>query len=275
MISRRSFVLLRTALPLFALALAACDRATDPTQPTLRSGTATFDKKPVPKGVISARVLTNKAGVSVLEVRTGTFDNATNTGTPDGTFEKIEYTIYQNDPGKKPKKIFERNVNFKRSSPNFFSEVISICKKSDEDDPPCEHRDGGHYDDHYDHGDDHDGYDGGHDGHDQKPQPPCPLQAGKSYSISIEADLEGVGAEQEERRRSARHGGLLQEPRDRPVGRKGADGDHDEPARDVGRPARHGRQHDDVSGRGSSTAAPPSASARPARCTCSTPPTST
>jgi plastocyanin len=178
MISHRSSVLLRVVLPFFGLALAACDRATDATQPALRSGTATFDKRPVPKGVISARVLTNKAGVSILEVRTGTFDNATNTGTPAGSFEKIEYTITQNDPGKKAKKIFDRNVTFERSHPTLFSEVINICQKTDENDP--------------DEGDGH-GYDS-HGNTDKKP-PLCPLQIGKSYSISIEADLEGVGGD--------------------------------------------------------------------------------
>jgi hypothetical protein len=176
MISRRNSAFLRVALPLFGLALASCDRATDSTQPALHSGTATFDRKPVPKGVISARVLTNKAGVSILEVRTGTFDNATNTGVPDGWFEKIEYTITQNDPGKKPKKIFDRTVTFERSNPTLFSEVINVCQTDENDSGE---------------GDGH-GYDG-HGNTDKKPLPLCPLQTGKSYSIAIEADLEGVG----------------------------------------------------------------------------------
>jgi hypothetical protein len=88
--------------------------------------------------------------VSILEVRTGSFDNTANTGVSDGWFEKIKYTIVQNDLGMSGKKIFERSVNFKNRSPTVFTEVINLCKKGDEDDPP--------------------------DDADQKPQPPCTLQ---------------------------------------------------------------------------------------------------
>jgi hypothetical protein len=167
MISHRNSALRRVALCVLGLALAACDRATAPTQ--LTHSVASLDKNAAKSGVIAARVLTNKAGVSILEVRTGTFDNATNTGVPDGWFEKIKYTIVQNDLGKNGKKIFERNVNFKKSNPTLFSEVINVCKKGDEDDPPADA--------------------------DKKPHPPCTLQIDKSYTISIEANLKGVGGD--------------------------------------------------------------------------------
>ena len=163
MISHRDSAFVRVAVCLAALALAACDR---PTQPIIGSGFANFDGKEAKNGSISSRVLTNKAGVSILEVRTGTFDNATNTGTANGWFEKIKYTVILLDGSKNGKKIFERNVNFKKTMPTVFSEVINVCKKDDEDDP-------------------------GKDG-DKKPHPPCTLQIDKSYTISIEANLKGV-----------------------------------------------------------------------------------
>ena len=165
MISHRDSAFVRVAVCLAALALAACDR---PTQPIIGSGFANFDGKEAKNGSISSRVLTNKAGVSVLEVRTGSFDNATNTGTPNGWFEKIKYTVILLDGSKNGKKIFERNVNFKKTMPTVFSEVINVCKKEDQDDP-----------------------DG--DGDDKKPHLPCTLQVDRSYVIAIEANVRGVG----------------------------------------------------------------------------------
>ena len=165
MISHRDSAFVRVAVCLAALALAACDR---PTQPIIGSGFANFDGKEAKNGSISSRVLTNKAGVSVLEVRTGTFDNATNTGTPNGWFEKIKYKVILLDGSKDGKKVFERNVNFKKTMPTVFSEVINVCKKEDQDDP-----------------------DG--DGDDKKPHLPCTLQVDRSYVIAIEANVRGVG----------------------------------------------------------------------------------
>src|SRR5258708_17231473 len=168
MISHRNSALLRIALCLFGLVLAACDRATDPTRLT-RSATATFDKNAAKSGVINVRVLTNKVGVSVLELRSGTLDNTTNTGAFNGWFDKIKYTIVQNGVGKSATKVFERNVNFKKTNPTLFSEVINVCKKGNEDDPSPDA--------------------------DKKPHPPCTLQIDGSYTISIEANLKGVGGD--------------------------------------------------------------------------------
>src|ERR1043166_1049843 len=167
MISHRASGIARVAICLAGLTLAACDRAGDIPPPSVRAGSATLSGNAAKNGAISARVLTNKSGVSILEVRTGTFDNTTNTGTPDGWFEKIKYTVILQDGSKNGKKIFERNVNFNKAQPNFFSEVINVCKKGDEDDPPKDP--------------------------DKKPHTPCTLQVDKSYVIAIEANLKGVG----------------------------------------------------------------------------------
>src|SRR5581483_5288714 len=96
MISHR----LPTLLLLSALAapfLTGCsDRLTDPTAPAVQAGPASLTTTPtsLPKiAQIDARFLIAKSGAALIEVRTGTFDDATNTGTPNGYFDKITYTV--------------------------------------------------------------------------------------------------------------------------------------------------------------------------------------
>lgn len=97
---------LRRSLPTLTLlaatfALAACSDRSDITQPT-RAGAANHDGKvgstgnSAKSGGISARVLLDKAGHAVLEIYTGTFDDATNTQGANGYFDKIQYKIYRN-----------------------------------------------------------------------------------------------------------------------------------------------------------------------------------
>jgi hypothetical protein len=156
--------------------LAACDRASQVTEPTFGARDATFDRKVVAHPKISARVLINKAGVAVFEVRTGTFDNATNTGAADGYFQSVSYTIV--DPAnKRYRRVFSREIDFRKSKPTLYSEVINLCGTDN----------------------DHDDY----DGHDHwnlwdlwnllhlKTLPPCPLKFLSTYTVSVNADIAG------------------------------------------------------------------------------------
>jgi hypothetical protein len=169
MISLRTSVRSLLGLAFSGLALTACDRSASPTQPLSRRGAASFDRKQTPPTPISARVLTNKADVSVIEVRTGTFNDSTNAGVPDGVLSNVEYTVTDNSDGKKGKKILHRKVKFERTLPAVFSEVVDLCQSDAEESWDDDH-------------------------HDQKPHVPCPLQAGKSYSISVQAHVERAAA---------------------------------------------------------------------------------
>jgi hypothetical protein len=93
----------RRAIALPTLAVAALFGAcatNDLTQPVHSGGAASTDrgegdhdnKKPIPCPA-TARVLIDKLGNATLEVRSGTFDNATNTGTPYGKIQNVEYTV--------------------------------------------------------------------------------------------------------------------------------------------------------------------------------------
>src|SRR6185312_2234170 len=57
-------------------------------------------------GSIDARVLLDPSGKAQLEVRTGTFDERTNTGTADGVFQSIQYKVFNGAS----KQVVVRNV---------------------------------------------------------------------------------------------------------------------------------------------------------------------
>jgi hypothetical protein len=110
---------------------------------------------------INARVLLDNNGNASLEVRTGTFDARTNTGTADGVFQSIQYKVL-NGVGKQ---VVVRNVSFARSSTSTYVTVMNLCSSGDDD------ADAGNQ------------------------SPSCGTRFGADWSVSIQANLEGVGGD--------------------------------------------------------------------------------
>lgn len=146
-------------------ALAACDRAAGPTQPLLVTGPSASVSNSAKHGQITARILVDGNGVATLEVRTGQWDNATNTGAFDGSFTKIQYKVYD----ERGKQILERNRDFKKTAPTFYTESISLCKAKLDDDDSDDNKSAP-----------------------KLPKPPCGLPFSLSWTVQVKASLKGV-----------------------------------------------------------------------------------
>lgn len=109
-------------------------------------------------GSIDARVLLDKSGNATLEVRTGTFDDRTNTGTPDGVFQSIQYKVLTATG----QQVVVHNVDLSTSTSKYVA-VINLCSNSD------------------DNADTH-----GAD---------CSTKFGSGWAVSVQATLKGVGGD--------------------------------------------------------------------------------
>lgn len=122
---------LRNLAVLAVLPLAiSCDGTSEvvgPLQPVEGSANAqgTSPGNSAKSGRIAARILIDGAGNAMIEVRTGTFDDATGVGVPDGWFEKVHYKVHDASG----KLILTRNVSFspKTAPSSFFSESIPVA----------------------------------------------------------------------------------------------------------------------------------------------------
>ncbi|HVX40456.1 MAG TPA: hypothetical protein VHB25_12870 [Gemmatimonadaceae bacterium] len=142
-----------TAIAVAALALVGCGRDLDPTAPSaLSPNAASFDGRPgnvgnsAKNGSIATRVLLDAQGNATLEVRTGTYDNATNSpafpAATDGWFDKLQYKVLDASG----KQVLVRNVDFKTDGVNVYRSAIDLCSNhkgdagdndGDKDDQPC------------------------------------------------------------------------------------------------------------------------------------------
>lgn len=105
-------------------------------------------------GAIDARVLLDKSGNAVLEVRTGTFDDRTNSGDADGIFESIQYKVLSGSG----KQVVVRNVNFNGTSTSKYVTMMNLCSNGDDGD-----------DDHHSSG--------------------CNMKFGSDWSVSVQANV--------------------------------------------------------------------------------------
>ncbi len=154
-----------------------------PLSATRQAGKANFDGKvgstgnSAKNGSIDVRVLLDKSGGAVLEIRTGTFDDATNTGTPNGYFQNVQYKVY--DGSKKQVQV--ENVKFKTDGTTKYVTSINLCSTNEDEE----------YDDHnHDHDHDHD-----RDHNHENRTPSCAKTFGAGWTVSVQANLKGVGGD--------------------------------------------------------------------------------
>jgi hypothetical protein len=183
-ISLRSFAS-AAGIAVLALTFAACgDNSTDPiagpmpgvaSRSTGNTGnTGNYAKN----GSIVARVLVDKSGNALLEVRTGMFVDETNIGIADGWFQTLQYKI-SNASGKE---VFVKNVNFKKSGATKFVTWIDLCSRGSDDDEA---------------------------GNQQSSS--CSTHFGPGWTASVQAELKGVGGDDKKTdvvRQEARLGNL-------------------------------------------------------------------
>ena len=167
MISLRSFTA-AAVLTLASLTLESCkDGPIGPLAKGASPAGANFDGKvgdvgnSAKNGDIDARVLLDKAGNALLQVRTGTYNPTNNVAVPNGYFQSIQYKIYDD----KGKQVGVRNVKFKTDGINLYSAYIDLCGSSDLNDD------------------------------DDEEAPACTLRYQLSWSVSVQANLKGVGGD--------------------------------------------------------------------------------
>lgn len=175
MISLRTYTSSFTAVALAALALIGCGRDLDgPTGPTgLAPTTVSRDGRPgdagnsAKHGSIATRVLLDAQGNAVLDIRTGTYDDATNSpATPsasDGWFDKLQYKILD----ARGKQVLVQNIDFKSDGVNVYQTTLNLCSRKG---------------------------DAGDDDGDKDDQP-CTTKWGAGWSVLVQANLKGVGGD--------------------------------------------------------------------------------
>src|SRR6185503_21274857 len=118
-------------IAVLALFFTACkDAPTAPTQSSPLPGSANHHYSTGTKSIsdlVDARVLINKAGATILDVHSGTFDDATNTGTPNGVLTSLVYTV-KDASGKK---VASRSINL--SGVTNYVGGINLCSNSSSD----------------------------------------------------------------------------------------------------------------------------------------------
>src|SRR5665213_425605 len=134
MISLRSLLTLTTVVGT-ALTLAACNDNTTSLATGLRPGDADLkasrnSSKSI-TGDVDARVLLDKSGNAIVEFHTGTFNDATNTATPNGTLSSLTYTV--KDAANKNKTVTGATVKFSKSVSSYFYH-LSLCQSQGDDD---------------------------------------------------------------------------------------------------------------------------------------------
>ncbi|HEY4217823.1 MAG TPA: hypothetical protein VGM67_11845 [Gemmatimonadaceae bacterium] len=113
---------------------------------------------------MDARVLLDKSGNPILEVHTGTFDDATNKATPQGTLSSLTYTV--KDAANKNKTVTSATVKFSKSVSSYFYH-LSLCDSQHDDD------------------DDDDG---------SSRSSSCSSHWGSQYTLTFSATLAGLGS---------------------------------------------------------------------------------
>lgn len=155
MISLRSFATL-TAVVVAALSLAACnDGPANPLSTGIQPGGASFNTTVA--GKVDARVLLDKSGGAVVEFHTGTFDDATNATTPQGTFSSITYTVKNGS-----KTVVSHTVSFSKTTSKYFA-FLNLCATTNDDDD------------------------------DDNGSPSCATKWATGYKLSFTANLAGLG----------------------------------------------------------------------------------
>ncbi len=176
MISLRSFSSSFTTLAVAAIALIGCGRDIDaPVAPNgVTPGSANLDGRPgdvgnsAKQGSIATRVLVDASGNATLEIRTGTYDDATNSpATPPasaGYFQKIQYKILDANS----KQVAVENVNFKTDGVNVYTTPVDLCSTGKGDA-------------------------GDTDG--DKDDQACTTKWGAGWTVLVQANLNGVGGD--------------------------------------------------------------------------------
>lgn len=161
-----------TFVALASLTLAACsDAPVAPVSKGIAPSAASFDGKvgstgnSAKNGDIDVRVLLDKSGNALLVVRTGSYNPTTNVASPDGYFTNIQYKIYDASG----KQVQVKNVNFSKTGVDYYWTYINLCGSSSDDD------------------DDDD--DAG------KSSSSCSSHYALNWSVSVQANLKGVGGD--------------------------------------------------------------------------------
>src|SRR5689334_10418629 len=119
MISLRKFTTF-TSVVAVALSLVACnDGPANPLSRGIQPGGASLSKTVAAN--VDARVLLSKAGTALVEFHTGTFVDATNTATPQGTFTKITYTVKNGS-----KTVVSHSVSFSKTTSSYIA-FLNLC----------------------------------------------------------------------------------------------------------------------------------------------------
>jgi hypothetical protein len=134
MISLRSLLTLTTVVAA-GLTFSACTDNSTSLATGLRPGDANLKASkttsPGASNAVDARVLLDKSGNAIIEFHTGTFDDATNTSTPNGTFKSLTYTV--KDGANKNKVVTSASVKFSKSVSSYFYH-LSLCRAQGDDD---------------------------------------------------------------------------------------------------------------------------------------------
>jgi hypothetical protein len=163
MISLRSFGLL--AVVAVALTSVGCsDATTTPVSATrVQVAGASLSASVTTSALVDARVFLDKSGTATLEVHTGAFDDRTNTGTANGTFSSLQYTVTNSSK----KQVLSKSVNFSTTGVTKYSTFINLCSSSTDDDDD----------------------DDGHSSYSSS----CSTHIGAGWTVSVQGTLKGVG----------------------------------------------------------------------------------
>jgi hypothetical protein len=124
MISLRRTSLLAAASIAVVAASGCSDGPIAPAASGLRLAKASFDIQSGSPATLDARVLLDKAGRAYVEFHTGTFDDVTNTGTPNGTFAEITYKVMNGGTT-----VVTRTVDFNHAASSYYA-PINLCASS-------------------------------------------------------------------------------------------------------------------------------------------------
>lgn len=169
--SLRTCITLTTVVAV-ALTLGACsDRLTNPLRADgPQPGSASHDGKvgntgnAAKDGAIDVRVLLDKTQHALLVVHTGTFNDETITGTPNGYFQSLQYKVY-NASGRQ---VQVENVRFAQTGVTRYLTPIDLCSHSgDKDDADAE-------------------------------STSCNMQFGAGWTVSVQANLKSVAGDDKE-----------------------------------------------------------------------------
>jgi hypothetical protein len=134
--------------------------------PTFPTAVGTVSSTTNSDATVNARILIFKSGAATIQFSTGAFSDATNSGTPNGYFQSLVYSIYSSDG----KLVATRTITTKKLTLSSYAEQINLCAPTSAKDD----------------GDDNDDNDGGHAA--------CTAQYDLSYSTVVTATITGIGS---------------------------------------------------------------------------------